>query len=1138
MSLTPIKKLFCNLSAQVPLRVVLVVPFVLQIVGAVGIVGYLSFTNGEKAVNDLAGQLRKEISDRIEDKLNNYLALPHQVNQLNVEAIALGQININDFNTTGKYFWKQAKIFGFGFVNFANPKGEFIGAGIEKNQILIEELSPKTPPGKAHHFFTDTEGNRIKLADTTAYNPLEEDWYKDPVQKGKFMWSSIYNWSDYPDILALSSSYPIYDKNKQLLGVIGIDLLLSEISDFLGQLKISPNGRTFIIEHDGNLVATSTKDKAYTINKGVAERIKATAIKDSLIIATAKHLEQKFNLKNLGEKPQLITFKIQDKKQFVQVTPWRDRYGLNWLIVIVIPEADFMEQIHANNRTTILLSVTALIIAIFIGIATTKYIVSPILKLKKAAIAISQGDLNQKLDLHRKDELGILANTFNNMALQLQESFTNLEIKNKELQELNQLKDEFLANTSHELKTPLNGIIGITESLIDGVTGELSPQTKNNLLIVISSAKRLANLVNDILDFSKLRHHNIELQIKPTSIKELVDLVMMLSTPLINNKKINIINHIQEDLPLVEADENRLQQILYNLLGNAIKFTEQGQIDITATVILPPEIPSETNISNRLTNLINRAKVKITIADTGIGIAADQLDKIFESFEQGDGSTAREYGGTGLGLAITKQLVELHQGDIFVTSQIGIGSQFSFTLPVSDSPVQKTAETSLIRKIEKTLKTIDENLELNQNLTQELIDIAGEFNILIVDDEPINRQVLVNHLSLESYNIIQATNGIEALEMINNGLKPDLILLDIMMPKMTGYQVCKQLRLTYPPSELPIILLTAKNQVSDLVEGFNAGANDYLTKPFAKNELLARIRTHLYLAKLNAAYSRFVPQQFLRFLEKENILDVQLGDQIQKEMTIMFTDIRSFTTLSESMSPQENFKFINDYLSRVSPIIRNNNGFIDKYIGDAIMALFPDSSEDALKAAISMQNQVNIYNIHRLTLGEQPIAIGIGIHTGTLMLGTIGEAERMESTVISDAVNLASRLEGLTKMYNAGIIISQETLFLMEDPTKYNYRFLDRVKVKGKNQAVAVFEVYHGDPEEIKQLKNQTRTKFEQAVIFYYQQNFSEAQILFNEVLQINPQDQATLLYLKRCDKYQNYTEGEDWEIVESMTEK
>ena len=256
----------------------------------------------------------------------------------------------------------------------------------------------------------------------------------------------------------------------------------------------------------------------------------------------------------------------------------------------------------------------------------------------------------------------------------------------------------------------------------------------------------------------------------------------------------------------------------------------------------------------------------------------------------------------------------------------------------------------------------------------------------------------------------------------------------------------------------------------------------------------------------------------MKFLKRESIVDARLGDSVQAEMTIMFADIRSFTSLSESMSPRDNFDFINSYLSRVGPVICQYNGFIDKYIGDGIMALFPNCAEDAVQAAIEMQQQVKIYNKHRQNSGYQPISIGIGLHTGTLMLGTIGEAERMESTVISDAVNLASRVEGLTKLYGVGIVASVQTLCRIDDPQQYKCRFLDRVQVKGKQTPVAVFEIYDGDSDIMIELKAQTQTYFEQGIFFHYQQQFAQAKQMFLRVLQVNKQDKAANFYVERCD--------------------
>ncbi|HEY9898622.1 MAG TPA: 7TM diverse intracellular signaling domain-containing protein [Pantanalinema sp.] len=269
--------------------------------------------------------------------------------------------------------------------------------------------------------------------------------------------------------------------------------------------------------------------------------------------------------------------------------------------------------------------------------------------------------------------------------------------------------------------------------------------------------------------------------------------------------------------------------------------------------------------------------------------------------------------------------------------------------------------------------------------------------------------------------------------------------------------------------------------------------------------------------ELLAATTRFVPNQLMRLLNKDSIVDVRLGDQIQRRMTVLFSDIRSFTTLSEQMTPQENFNFINSYLGQMGPIIREHDGFIDKYIGDAIMALFDRSPDGAIAAGVAMLRKLEGYNEGRRKAGYAPIAIGIGINTGELMLGTIGERDRMEGTVISDAVNLASRVEGLTKEYAASLLITDETLRHLEHPERIAVRFLDRVKVKGKSEPVMVYEVIDGDSLPLRQGKLRLRDRFERAVALYQEGRFDEAQALFAHCVEEVPEDGAARAYQERC---------------------
>lgn len=285
--------------------------------------------------------------------------------------------------------------------------------------------------------------------------------------------------------------------------------------------------------------------------------------------------------------------------------------------------------------------------------------------------------------------------------------------------------------------------------------------------------------------------------------------------------------------------------------------------------------------------------------------------------------------------------------------------------------------------------------------------------------------------------------------------------------------------------------------------------------------IIAHQQALALLQQTETAYSRLVPHQLLSLLQAKSIVDVKLGDQVERKMTIMFTDIRDFTQLSESMTPAENFEFINSYLSQMEPVISRHHGIIDKYIGDAIMALFEKGADEALHGAIDMLERLGYYNTGRARAGYQPIHIGIGLNTGMVMIGTVGGINRMDSTVIGDAVNLAARLEEATKTYNTPLIISHNTLYDLNDPNEYHIRFLDRIRVKGKSQPLSVYEVFDNDPQALRRLKDETRDVFEQAVAYYHLKDIDQAIRLFKRCIEICPDDQCAHIYLKRCHQYE-----------------
>jgi two-component system sensor histidine kinase ChiS len=433
----------------------------------------------------------------------------------------------------------------------------------------------------------------------------------------------------------------------------------------------------------------------------------------------------------------------------------------------------------------------------------------------------------------------LLSSRFSKAFNNIEQLSGELERKNIQLENIDKLKDEFLANTSHELRTPLNGIIGMAESLIDGAAGKLPEKIKPNLEMIIASGRRLSNLINDLLDFSKLKNKDITLKLKAIDIKTLADVAIELTDYLKENKKLDVINSIPADIPLITADEDRMQQILINLISNAIKFTESGKVEVSAQVLVG-ENP-------------DYSLMEVCVSDTGIGIPEEKIPIIFQPFEQADGSISRHFGGTGIGLSITKDLLRLHGGYIEVESEPGKGSSFIFRIPLRRPPEQKLPEAASapagikipgIRRHTADAAVAEGGDPFRQTAAPPQPDSPV---ILVVDDDLVNLQVLENQLSVRNYTVVKSPSGADALDKINTGLIPDLVLLDVMMPKMSGLEVARIIRERYSIFDLPIMMLTAKSRITDMSAGLEAGANDYLSKPFDKNELLARVKTLIRL---------------------------------------------------------------------------------------------------------------------------------------------------------------------------------------------------------------------------------------------------------------------------------------------------
>ncbi|MEM1279377.1 MAG: adenylate/guanylate cyclase domain-containing protein [Cyanobacteria bacterium P01_D01_bin.6] len=700
-------------------------PVLVQICLAVGLVGYLSFRNGQQAVQVLASQLRSEISARIQGELQSYFGNPHAINRLNATAFSHGDLDIKGASQGEHLLFQQMKIYPeIALVYCGSAQtGEFFGVlrSPDTGQLQLSYSHPGTN-FKRRQYSLDVRGYRqhfVSQGEST-YDSRLRPWFQAATATEGPNWTDVYIafTSRLPNVTA---SVPVYDQgDRALLGVCAADVVLpEEFRTFLKQLEIGQSGQAFVIDRQGNLISSSTDEPLMQMLGQVPQFRKATQSDDVYVEEAATYLEERFgSFENIQQSRQL-TFAVNGDQQFLEVLPFSDGLGLDWLIVVVVPESEFMGQILANTRTTIVLCGLALVIAMLVGTWLSRRLTNPILQLNTAVKEITAGHWQQRVTINRTDELGELADSINTMATQIQQSFDRLE--------------------------------------------------------------------------------------------------------------------------------------------------EQKQ-----------------------------------------------------------------------------------------------------------------------------------------------------------------------------------------------------------------------------------------------------------------------------------AFSRFFPPEYLRFLGKDSVEEIKLGEHMSKEMTVLFSDIRGFTRMAEKMRVKKTFRFINNYLQRISPLVRTHNGFVVKFIGDGMMAVFPYAVEDAIDSAIAQFHEVRAYN-QQLKPGSQrahPIEIGIGLHTGYVMAGMIGEPDRIQPDAISDTVNLAARLEGLSKVYGASLIISEAVRARLQDPNRYHLRFLDRVIVKGRTQVSAIYEVLNAEPEERQRQKLATLSEFEAGIKAYGTRDLVAARDHFTVIRAQHPQDKTAELYEERIHQLMEDGFPEDWDGTWAFTHK
>jgi len=429
-------------SPKMSLSLVLLIPLVVQISVAVGVTGWLSFRNGQKAVNDLATRLSLEVAARTKENFRSFGDVSHLFLQMNTAAIATGNLDPEDFPNLERYLWNQTKLtHRITTIYYGDEQGKFLLLKREAEDLVYIRDEATAPNRQIYRL--NSQGNRTELIQTAAYDPRTRPWYKTAKQAGKATWSPIYVFTASP-VLGITPVMPIYNETGNLRGVLAIDLTLSQISDFLKSIKISRSGQVFAIERSGEIVASSTDELPFVTDKDGQKRLLATSSQNLLIRSASLYLQKRFGSFEKIDRQGQFTFDIDGKRQFVTVAPMQDGRGLDWLIVVAIPEADFMGQIHTNTRTTILLCFFAFILAIGLGFFTTRWVVKPITRLLEASKALTKmsessdftsKELDREVEVQGVKELGLLAQSFNQMARQLRSSFVALEQTNSSLEQ-------------------------------------------------------------------------------------------------------------------------------------------------------------------------------------------------------------------------------------------------------------------------------------------------------------------------------------------------------------------------------------------------------------------------------------------------------------------------------------------------------------------------------------------------------------------------------------------------------------------------------------------------------------------------------------------------------------------------------
>ncbi|CAN1210606.1 histidine kinase [Tumidithrix helvetica PCC 7403] len=652
----------------------------------------------------------------------------------------------------------------------------------------IEESVPK----RGVKLPQDPRFSLVELWQVEKYPELQ--YFKDAVKADRYFWSKPYINETYP-IPLMTFAGTIRDRQGKLIAVMNGDININDLNQVKNDTQFNGVGYYALIAQEGKLLSYSPDPQKAAKLENVESIPKLKPAWDEI----RHQLEQG---KSKGYLELDSTYWVYQRVPSSQ-----------WVMIQAIPYEKVIKPAlwGALVATSVAGSFLALVVWLFFRFLNRR--LQPILDVCDRAI----GDPNRSSV--PKDEISRLSNAFFSMVNRQNSLLEELQRTNAELVESNRLKDSFLANMSHELRTPLNAILGMTEIMLEEVFGTVNDRQIKALKTVEHSGYHLLELINDILDIAKIESGHLDLDLASISVVPLCLSSLELIEEQALKKNIQLESKLPQNLPNIYGDERRIRQVLLNLLNNAVKFTpERGHITLEARLTTLPRGDGDGSEKQS-----ERSAVQFAITDTGIGIAPENIKKLFQPFIQIDSALNRKYEGTGLGLALVKRIVELHGGQVGLTSEIGVGSCFTIELPYSGTLSSVELETQSESSIEASQPKQEESPL-----------------ILLTEDNEANIMTISGYLKAKGYRITLARNGEDAIALAQ-AERPDLILMDIQMPGMDGFEAMQQIRLVPEFVHIPIVALTALAMESDRDRCLKAGANDYLAKPVKLRELAATI---------------------------------------------------------------------------------------------------------------------------------------------------------------------------------------------------------------------------------------------------------------------------------------------------------